>query len=126
MKNETMTANQFRDRSASKPAMQALGRLRSGEMNKTEAAYARYLELQKQAGQVVWYKFEAINLRLADRTFYAVDFLVMLWNGALEAHEVKGYWTDDALVKIKVAASIFPFRFVAAKLTKGVWEFRDF
>lgn len=106
--------------------MQALGRLKPGQMNKTEAKYAALLELRKHAGEITWYKFEAINLRLADRTFYAVDFLVMLASGELEAHEVKGFFTDDALVKIKVAASIFPFRFVAVKLVKKEWEFRDF
>ena len=109
-----------------KPTSFALGRLKAGKMNKTEVAYAKYLETQKQFGEVLWYEFEPMNLRLADKCFYSVDFLVMLKNGQLECHEVKGYWTDDALVKIKTAAEKFPFRFISVKLTKGQWEIREF
>lgn len=95
--------------------LQALGRLKDGEMNKTELAYSQYLEALKACGEVVWWKFEAIKLRLADNTHYTVDFFVMKSNGELEAHEVKGYMFDDANVKIKIAASIFPFRFFIAR-----------
>ena len=91
-------------------------------MNKTEAAYAKYLETQKQFGDVEWYEFEPMNLRLADKCFYAIDFLVMLKNGQLECHEVKGgYMTDDSLVKFKVAACKFPFTFRMFSLKKGEW-----
>lgn len=106
--------------------MHALGRLRSGEMNKTEKRYADHLEALKTSGDVLWWSFEPMNLRLGAKCFYAVDFLVLLKNGQIEAHEVKGYWTDDALVKIKVAAEKFPFRFVAARWVKKEWEYREF
>lgn len=108
------------------PASFALGRIKAGKMNKTEAAYAKYLEALKQSGEVLWYEFEPMNLRLADKCFYAVDFLVLLKNGQLECHECKGYWQDDALVKIKAAAAKFPFRFIAVRLIKGQWEVREF
>lgn len=110
----------------SKPASFALGRMKAGKMNKTESAYAKYLETLKQAGEVLWYEFESMNLRLADKCFYAVDFLVLVKSGQLECHEVKGFWTDDALVKIKTAADKFPFRFISVKLVKGKWEIREF
>lgn len=101
-----------------KPALQALGRLKVGAMNKTEAAYAAHLERIK--GTVVaWYRFEGVKLRLADNTFYTPDFAVMLVGGLMEMHEVKGFWTDDARVKIKVAADMYPFRFKAVKAGKG-------
>lgn len=110
--------------------LRALGRLKTGTMNKTEAAYAALLEAQKAAGEVAWYKFEAIKLRLADNTFYTPDFAVMLRSGALEMHEVKGFWTDDGRVKIKVAADMHPFRFVAirpkAKKDGGGWAVEEF
>jgi len=109
-----------------KPASFALGRLKAGAMNKTEAAYANYLEKQKQFGDVAWFAFEPMNLKLADKCFYRIDFLVMLKSGQLEVHEVKGFWTDDALVKIKTASAKFPFRFIALKLVKGIWEVREF
>ena len=108
----------------------ALGRLPVGQRNKTETQYEQTLELQKQAGDVLWYRFEGLKLRLADNTFYTPDFAVMRSDGVMELHEVKGFWQDDARVKIKVAASIYPFRFVAvkarAKKNGGGWEREDF
>lgn len=107
-------------------AMQALGRLKQGAMNKTEADYAWYLERRKIAGEVAWYKFEGIKLRLADNTFYSPDFAVMLASGQMEMHEVKGHWTDDARVKIKVAAEMYPFLFLAIKRDGGMWKIEVF
>jgi hypothetical protein len=109
-----------------KERMQALGRLRTGEMNQTEKRYAQYLELQKVAGDVLWWAFEPLNLRLGHNCFYRVDFLVLKSTGVLECHEVKGHWTDDALVKIRVAAGKFPFQFIAVRWVKKDWEYRNF
>ncbi len=108
----------------------ALGRLPAGTMNKTEKAYADHLEMQRRAGEVEWFKFEAIKFRLADSAFYTPDFLVLMSSGFLEAHEVKGFWEDDARVKIKVAAALYPLRFKAvtaiAKKRGGGWEAEEF
>lgn len=108
----------------------ALGRLKAGAMNKTEAAYERELAEAKQIGDVLWYRFEGVKLRLADNTFYTADFAVMTGDNVLEIHEVKGFWTDDARVKIKVAADQYPFRFIAVKaLPKkagGGWAREEF
>ena len=110
--------------------MYALGRLKTGQKNKTEEAYGNHLEFLKRAGTVAWYKFEGIKLRLADNTFYTPDYAVMLTDGSMECHEVKGFWMDDAKVKIKVAADLYPFRFVAikakAKKDGGGWSVEDF
>lgn len=104
----------------------ALGRLKRGSMNDTEAAYGRHLELRKAAGEVLWYAFEGIKFRLADSTFYTPDFSVMLANNEIEIHEVKGFWQDDARVKIKVAAEMYPFKFIAvmprSKRDGGGWK----
>ena len=108
----------------------ALGRLPAGTMNKTEARYAAYLADQVHLKQVLWFKFEAVKLRLADNTFYTPDFAVLRADCSLEMHEVKGFWQDDARVKIKVAASIYPFRFIAvtvrAKKNGGGWDREEF
>lgn len=96
--------------------MYALGRLKTGEMNKTEAAYDAYLKTMLMAGELLWYKFEGMKFRLADNTFYTPDFALMRSDGQIEIHETKGFWTDDARVKIKVAADIYPFKFVAVKV----------
>ena len=101
---------------------QALGRLKPGRLNKTEAEYAGMLELRKRAGEIAWYAFEPFKIRLADRTFYDIDFGVMLADGRLEVHEVKGgFITDDGRVKLKIAAEHFPAQFFLCQKTKGAW-----
>ncbi|MCK1718883.1 DUF1064 domain-containing protein [Bradyrhizobium sp. 141] len=84
-------------------------------MNKTEAKYDSHLWDLRRTGDVLWHKFEGVKLRLADNTFYTPDFAVMLADGTMEMHETKGFWEDDARVKIKVAASLYPFRFLGLK-----------
>lgn len=97
-----------------------------GVMNKLEAEYEISLELRKRAGAILWHSFDAVKLRLAASTFYTPDFIVMASDGQIEFHEVKGYWEDDARVKIKVAASLYPFRFLAVTKAKGVWVQEEF
>ncbi|MBL0011312.1 MAG: DUF1064 domain-containing protein [Nitrosomonas sp.] len=108
--------------------LQALGRMKTGKMNKTEIAYSHYLEALKACGEISWWKFEAIKLRLADNTHYTVDFFVMKASGELEAHEVKGFMLDDANVKIKMANEIFPFKFLlikAANKSCSAWNIKE-
>lgn len=108
----------------------ALGRLKVGAMNKTEAAYAAHLDGLRVAGAVQWYRFEGVKLRLADNTFYTPDFAVMADDGVMEMHEVKGFWQDDARAKIKIAADQYPFRFRAltakSKREGGGWNVEAF
>ncbi|MCA8331871.1 PDDEXK family nuclease [Burkholderia cepacia] len=102
--------------------MQALGRLPAGRMNKTEAAYAELLAARAHCGEILEFKFESLKLRLADRTWYTPDFAIVLPDGTREIHEVKGHWTDDARVKIKVAAELYPYyQFSAVRRVKGEW-----
>lgn len=108
-------------------AVIAKGEVPEFKGNKTEAAYMALLEARKRAGEILWYQFEGITLKLADDTRYTPDFFVLMADGSLECHETKGFWRDDARVKIKVAASMFPFRFVAAKKAKGGgWDLEHF
>lgn len=108
----------------------ALGRLKTGQLNKTEQAYADYLGQLQAVGGILWHKFEGMKFRLADNTFYTPDFMVMQPDGQLEAHEVKGYWQDDAKVKIKVASDMYPVKFLAikarAKRDGGGWQVEEF
>jgi hypothetical protein len=108
------------------PNKPAIAVSREVRMNKTEERYADQLELRRRVGEIREWAFEPENLRLADRTFYAPDFRVILANGEVEMHEVKGYWRDDALVKIKVAASLHPYRFIAVQWKGGDWDMRCF
>lgn len=113
-----------------KPGMLALGRLPAGQMNGTEAAYAKYLEHELRAERILAYRFEPLRLVLAKATSYSPDFLVVGGDRTLELHEVKGHWTDDARVKVKVAAALFPwFRFVIVtvrlKRDGGGWNLEE-
>lgn len=93
----------------------AVGRLKQGQLNSTEQAYEQHLKQLQKEDQVLWFRFEGLKLRLADNTFYTPDFVVQMSDNTIECHEVKGFWQDDARVKIKVAAEMYPFRFVAVK-----------
>lgn len=108
----------------------ALGRLKAGQLNKTEAEYELELKSQLHAGGILWYRFEGLKLRLADNTFYTPDFAVMNQHGYIECHEVKGFWQDDARVKIKLAADQYPFTFLAVrkrpKKDGGGWDYEEF
>lgn len=104
------TASRFAVKGKAASGRLALGRLKTGQMNRTETAYADVLERQKQSGEVLFYKFEGLKLRLADNTFLTPDFVVMLATGEIVFKEVKGFMHDDANVKLKVAADIYPFR----------------
>ena len=120
----------MRVQSKSKQGLYALGRLKTGELNKTEKAYEDMLKGMIVAGEILWYKFEGIKLRLADNTFFTPDFFVMRSSGELECIEVKGFMFDDANVKIKVAAENFPFLFKIARVKPkklgGGWEYEIF
>ncbi len=107
-------------------------------MNRWETEYAGVLDARRMMGGVVWWGFEAIKLRLADNTYYTPDFAVItnweapndIWVRELEFHEVKGFWRDDARVKIKVSAELFPFKFIAVQKLKksegGGWKVEEF
>lgn len=87
-----------------------------------ETAYAQRLEALRAQGDVLAYFFERMTLKLADDCRYTPDFFVVTPAG-LELHEVKGpnAW-EDSVVKLKVAASLFPwFRFSLHKRVKGEW-----
>ena len=90
-----------------------------GQMGALELKYAKnYLDAELQAGRIVKYRFEGIKLKLGPNTFYTPDFVVTKVE-QIEFHEVKGFWEDDARVKTKLAAALFPeFCFVGVRLEK--------
>jgi hypothetical protein len=90
-------------------------RKRSGEMNKLEAAYAGHLQSQQISGDIEYFAYESVKFRLADRTWFTPDFLVMARDGAISFHETKGFMRDDAAVKLKTAAEMYPFPFLLVR-----------
>jgi hypothetical protein len=96
-------------------------------MNKLESAWAACLELEKRAGKIVDYRYEAVRLILADRTTYTPDFFVIEADGGVRFDECKGFMQEDANVKIKVAARLFPWFKVRLirKQGKNGWDIRE-
>lgn len=84
----------------------------SAGMNKTEALFLAHLRATFPGA---WIEREPIALKLGNGVRYNPDFLVYRSESfgahvnALTAYEVKGHMRDDAAVKLKVAASRFPF-----------------
>lgn len=98
-------------------------------MNGLEARYAAHLEALRRAGKIIFWRYESVKFRLAERTWYTPDFYVMRADGTLEIHETKGRWEDDARVKIKVTAEQLPeLQFVAVQWDKDAkgWKFERF
>jgi len=95
-------------------------------MNKTEIEYAKELELRKKAGEILDWKYEPFSLKLAGKTYYKPDFLVV-FPEHFEIHEVKGgFIREDAMVKLKVAAKMFPwFKFILAQKKKKQWIIKE-
>jgi hypothetical protein len=98
-------------------------------MNKLETAWSQELWMRQKAGDVLWYAYEALTLRLGKKCAYTPDFVVLCHDGTVWCDEVKGFWRDDARVKIKTAAQAFPWlRFQA--IQKGpkwgpVWQIEE-
>lgn len=104
----------------------ARARHRPGVMNDAESAYAAHLT---SLGRRWW--FEAMTLRLADDCRYTVDFVVIAEDDTLEMIDVKAWWkkarkvgwTEDARIKWRTAAEMFPlFAFVAVWQQDGEWK----
>ena len=49
------------------PRNRALGRLKAGEMNKTESAYADHLKASQIAGEVASWWFECVGQRMTQK-----------------------------------------------------------
>ena len=96
-------------------------------MNGLEAKYAAHLETMRRAGKILLWRFESVKFRLADRTWYTPDFYIMRPDGTIEIHETKGWMEEDANIKIKTVAELFPeFLFVLVKWSNNTWQFKRY
>lgn len=110
----------------------------AGRMNRTERFRAGELEAMRIAGHIVAWYYESVTLVLADNTRYTPDFVIIervvvpdvspppAPYVSIVIDEVKGFWRDDARVKIKVAARTYPlFRFRALKRRGNGWSIEE-
>ena len=95
------------------------------KMNGTEREWAEILDYLKRSGEIIDWKYDPFNLRLADNTYYRPDFLVV-YPGHFEIIEIKGGWMqDDSIAKFKIAAEQFPwfvFKMVQKKSKNSPFE----
>lgn len=100
------------------------------KMNKLEASYARKLDEALLKKDILGWQFEAINLMIIEsdfrRTYYKPDFFVV-FPDHFEVHETKGFWQEDARLKIKRAAEKFWFwTFLGVTYKRGQWIYERF
>lgn len=121
------------DHGVSTPSAQTQGRKRlrqrtGPKLNKTEAAFLEFLRVGFP-GDVILQQFP--TLPLANGTKYTPDFCRVVVHGhrvQLFAYEVKGFMRDDAGVKLKVGAALFPwilFALVWRDGRTGPWNFQE-
>ncbi len=94
---------------------QSLPRPVGNQPNKLEAEFARRLDVLVRTGEIRWYAFNAIRLRLADpvaggRTmWHKIDFSVTLPSGVLVMLETKGgHITEGGMLRWRWAAEQYP------------------
>jgi hypothetical protein len=90
-------------------------------LNKTEAAYLRYLrDMGFDPG------IQRITFKLADDCRFTPDFDFFNPEGRWEFVDVKGFQREDALIKIKFAARILPhLTFSIVKRDGGGWNRKE-
>lgn len=92
-------------------------------MNKLEKDFSHTLDALLQNGWLTWWKYEAITFWLAHDTRYTPDFAARLKTGDLFFYETKGEFVrEDSIVKLRVAAEIFPFKFWLVTRDGNGWK----
>ncbi len=100
-------------------------RLNEQGMNKTEALFWARLKSLRDIHAIRDFWFEPLKLRLAGNTSYRIDFLVWRNDGSLAGIEIKGFFREDAAVKIKTSVDKFPWLdFFVAFWRKSNWDIR--
>lgn len=106
------------------PISQGIARIRQNStgLNKTEISFFEYLENTSPLPTKVY--AQAITLRIANGCRYTPDFFTI--GQGIKAYEVKGFMRDDAAVKLKVTASLFPWiKFHLVTRKGGTWQIHE-
>lgn len=100
-----------------------------GTMNGLERAWSDELTKRVHAGELLWWKFEGVTLKLGPDCRYTPDFIVQMPDGELMLYETKGFFEEKAKVKVKVAVESYPFRIFivtrAAKKDGGAFAIKE-
>ena len=138
MSHETFTRDAFVDR----PVQPAKGVMLLDDMNEEERAFARHLTSEVLAGNILRAWPKPWKFLLADKCTYTPDFVILHCDQTFEVADVKAFWKaskkalatnpkakgkvhveEDAAVKMKVAARMFPvFRWTYRFRKDGEWK----
>jgi hypothetical protein len=92
--------------SSIKVAIKAKPSADESKLNKLESAWLAVLRADIT---LAWVGVHALTFKIGDDCRYTPDFIALNLDGELIAYETKGFMRDDARVKLKVAARMFPF-----------------
>lgn len=88
-----------------------------------ERIYYNLLQAKTASGEISSFSYEPVTFKLAPRTTYTPDFLLVMPDGTIQIHEVKGFAREDAIVKFKVAAAMNTWAvFVMVRKVKDSWK----
>jgi len=105
--------------SSIKVAIKAKPSADESKLNKLELAWLAVLRADIT---LAWVGVHALTFKIGDDCRYTPDFIALNLDGELIAYETKGFMRDDARVKLKVAARMFPFvGFVLVERKAGAW-----
>lgn len=101
----------------------------TGGMNKTETRFSQILEAMRRRDLILAWDFEPEKFRMADRTWFLVDFRIVLPSHQTVFIETKArkndgstLITDDGAVKLKTVAEQQPYAFFLASYNKDGWR----
>lgn len=88
-------------------ARRGRAKVTGGYRSGLERDYALNLTARLRIGDIEWWGYECLKLRLGEGAWFTPDFIVVRTDGAIECHEAKGRMMEAALVRLKVAASLY-------------------
>lgn len=90
-----------------------------GKLNRWESQWLAVL----QGRSFAWVGIQNVTFKIGHDCRYTPDFVCYANIGGMVAYEVKGFFRDDAKVKIKVAARMFPWiTFILVMKENGYWK----
>lgn len=93
-------------------------------MNGLERDHNARLLTLVAAGDVLWFAFNDVRLRIGVGAYFKPDFFVVYADGRIECHETKGFEREAALTRIKAAALRYPhIGFILVKSEGSSWGF---
>ena len=100
--------------------------------NKFEERFCKEFILPEvESGEIVWWGYECLRFKLADRTTYLPDFMVQAPDGSMSMIETKGSWKAKGAavtrVKLKTCAELYHmYDWYGVTHRKGKWVWEEF